>query len=251
MANQLVGTIPEFTVELDDWNVYYERLEQFFEVNEITPEKRSAFLISCIGSQAYKSLRDLCHPALPKDRPFEELCELLRKQFSPQVAIFRERTHFYNATQSVGENVTQWYGRLKKLSVDCKFGSNLEAILLDKFITGLRPGQVLDRLCEENETLRLEQALDIAINKECAVKESAYLAPPSAPHYAAGDLGLCGRCVCGGGGARRAPSENGSYCGDGQQQQAAAQARGKGRPRNRRRNRGGNADDHSEAGSRH
>uniref|UniRef100_A0A2M4A4E3 Retrotransposon gag domain-containing protein n=1 Tax=Anopheles triannulatus TaxID=58253 RepID=A0A2M4A4E3_9DIPT len=246
MANQLVGTIPEFTVELDDWNVYYERLEQFFEVNEITPEKRSAFLISCIGSQAYKSLRDLCHPALPKDRPFEELCELLRKQFSPQVAIFRERTHFYNATQSVGENVTQWYGRLKKLSVDCKFGSNLEAVLLDKFITGLRPGQVLDRLCEENETLRLEQALDIAINKECAVKESAYLAPPSAPHYAAGGITVnCGRCVCGG--ARGAPSEDGSYCGDGQQQ-AAAPARGKGRPRNRRRNRGGNADDHSQAG---
>ncbi|XP_050091998.1 uncharacterized protein LOC126575374 [Anopheles aquasalis] len=246
MANQLVGTIPEFTVELDDWNVYYERLEQFFEVNEIAPEKRSAFLISCIGSQAYKSLRDLCHPALPKDRPFEELCELLRKQFSPQVAIFRERTHFYNATQSVGENVTQWYGRLKKLSVDCKFGSNLEAVLLDKFITGLRPGQVLDRLCEENETLRLEQALDIAINKECAVKESAYLAPPTAPHYGAGGMPLaCGQCICGGG-ARGAPSEDGSYCGE---QAATAPARSKGRPRNRRRNRGGgNADDHSRAG---
>uniref|UniRef100_A0AAG5D920 Retrotransposon gag domain-containing protein n=1 Tax=Anopheles atroparvus TaxID=41427 RepID=A0AAG5D920_ANOAO len=173
MAAQLIGTIPEFIVNFDDWNVYSERLDQFFEVNEIPTEKRNAFLISSIGSDAYKSLRELCHPSLPKDRPFEELCELLRKQFSPQVAIFRERTHFYNATQNVGENVTQWYGRLKKLSVDCKFASNLEAVLLDKFITGLRPGQVLDRLCEENETLQLEQALDIAINKECAITSTS------------------------------------------------------------------------------
>ncbi|XP_052861106.1 uncharacterized protein LOC128268125 [Anopheles cruzii] len=238
-ASQLVGSIPEFVSELDDWNVYYERLEQFFEVNEIVSEKRTAFLISCIGSQAYKSLRDLCHPALPKDRPFDDLCELLRKQFSPQVAIFRERTHFYNATQSIGENVTQWYGRLKKLSVDCKFGNNLEAVLLDKFITGLRPGQVLDRLCEENESLRLEQALDIAVNKECAVKESAYLVPAAA---AAAPMMACGRCVCGGGGPA-APSEDGSYCGGGAQQAT----RGQGRTRNRKRNTGGQGRRNNEA----
>uniref|UniRef100_A0A182RAY6 Retrotrans_gag domain-containing protein n=1 Tax=Anopheles funestus TaxID=62324 RepID=A0A182RAY6_ANOFN len=224
-AAQLIGTIPEFYSSFDDWNVYYERLDQFFEVNEIVPEKRSAFLISCVGSQTYKTLRDLCHPSLPKDRPFDELCELLRKQFSPQVAIFRERTLFYNATQSVGENVTQWYGRLKKLSVDCKFGSNLEAILLDKFITGLRPGQVLDRLCEENETLRLEQALDIAINKECAVRETAYLNPAANPPA----TDTCARCTCRG---AVAPSEDGSNCDE------QPKGRGQGRNRNRRRNAG-------------
>lgn len=174
---QMIGTINEFNSILDDWNVYYERLEQFFEVNDVAEEKRSAFLISVIGADAYKSLRDLCHPYLPKDKPFESLCELLRKQFSPQVSIFRERVNYYNARQEYHENATQWYGRLKRLSVDCKFGSTLEPVLVDKFITGLRPGQVLDRLCEENETLKLEQALDIAVNKECAAKDNAY-----APH---------------------------------------------------------------------
>ncbi|XP_055602171.1 uncharacterized protein LOC129750967 [Uranotaenia lowii] len=172
MNSQMIGSISEFNSSYDDWNVYSERLEQFFEVNDVAPEKRSAFLISVIGADAYKSLRDLCHPTVPKDKPFEELCELLRKQFSPQVSIFRERAKFYNARQLTHETVIDWYGEIKKLSVDCKFGSNLDAVLLDKFITGLNPGQVLDRLCEEKETLKLEQALDIAINKECATKES-------------------------------------------------------------------------------
>jgi Retrotransposon gag protein len=171
MAQNLVGTIPNFVQGVDDWNTYAEILDQFFVVNNIEEEKKSAFLISCIGATTYKTLRDLCHPSLPKDRPFTELAEHLRKQFSPQVAIFRERTNFYNAQQLDGETVTGWYGRLKRLSVDCKFSDNLEAVLVDKFITGLRPGQILDRLCEENESLKLQQAVDIATNKESALKD--------------------------------------------------------------------------------
>ena len=154
--------------------MYVERLDQFFEVNEVPDTKKVAFLISVIGSDAYKSLRDLCHPELPKNKTFDELCEHLRRQFSPQVSIFRERAIFYQAEQEEWEKVVQWYGRLKKLSVDCKFGEYLESLLRDKFITGLRPGQILDRLCEESETVTLEQALDIAINKECALKVSEY-----------------------------------------------------------------------------
>lgn len=171
MSTQIVGTIPTFSQGNDDWKTYSEILDQFFIVNNVEDDKKSAFLISCIGSDTYKTLRDLCHPVLPKDKKFEDLSEILRKQFSPQVAIFRERTNFYNAKQNNAENVTSWYGRVKRLSVDCKFGDNLEAILLDKFITGLRVGQVLDRLCEENETLTLQQAVDIATNKECSLME--------------------------------------------------------------------------------
>ncbi|XP_065089239.1 circumsporozoite protein-like [Ochlerotatus camptorhynchus] len=195
---QMIGSISEYNNELDDWNVYYERLEQFFEVNDVPDEKRSAFLISVIGADAYKSLRDLCHPILPRDKPFEALCELLRKQFSPQISIFRERVKFYNARQEGYENVTQWYGRLKRLSVDCKFCGNLEGVLLDKFITGLRPGQVLDRLCEENQALKLEQALDIAVNKECAAKENAYL-PYRPPRCGVDQPPKFQKCLFGGG----------------------------------------------------
>jgi hypothetical protein len=168
----IIGSIPTFKQGCDDWKTYEEILDQFFVVNNVEDEKKSAFLIASIGSETYKTLRDLCHPVLPKDKTFDVLAEILRKQFSPQVAIFRERTNFYNARQSGNENVTNWYGRLKRLSVDCKFGDNLESILLDKFITGLRPGQVLDRLCEENETLTLQTAVDIASNKECSLKEA-------------------------------------------------------------------------------
>lgn len=176
----MIGSIPEFYANADDWNVYEERLEQFFEVNDIDDAKKGAFLISVIGANTYKILRDLCHPVIPKNKTYEELCALLRKQLSPQVAIFRERSNFYNAKQNQGETVTSWYGRLKSLAVNCKFGDTLESILLDKFITGLRSGTIMDRLCEENETLSLNQAVDIAINKESAIVEGMI---PAAYNY--------------------------------------------------------------------
>jgi hypothetical protein len=171
-SSGMIGVIPPFNSLDTDWNTYEEILEQFFIVNNVDDEKKPAFLISCVGPETYKTLRDLSNPILPKDRTFAELTEILRKQFSPQVAIFRERMSFYKANQLPGENATSWYGRIKKLSVDCKFGDNLEQILLDKFVTGLRTGQVLDRLCEENESLTLKQAVDIAVNKECSLRES-------------------------------------------------------------------------------
>lgn len=168
----LIGNIPEFYCGSDDWNVYSERLEQYFEVNDIPPEKKGALLISVVGNEAYKTLRDLCHPALPKEKSFDELCQLLHKQYAPQVSMFRERIKFYKAQQEQYENVSQWYARVKTLSVDCKFGDNLEAILMDRFISGLKNPLVLDRICEEDETLTLSKAIELAVNKESAVADS-------------------------------------------------------------------------------
>lgn len=170
----LIGNIPEFCCGVDDWNVYAERLDQFFEVNDIVDEKRSALLISVVGNDAYKTLRDLCHPSLPKTKPFDELCNLLKKQYSPQVSIFRERIKFYKAQQETYETVSQWYARLKTLSVDCKFGETLDGILLDRFISGLRNPLVLDRICEEDETMLLAKAIEIAVNKESSVADQPH-----------------------------------------------------------------------------
>ena len=61
--------------------------------------------------------------------------------------------------------------RVKNFSIYCKFGDRLEAILLDKLITGLKNGQVLDRLCEETEDITLQKALEIALHQESSIIE--------------------------------------------------------------------------------
>lgn len=169
----LFGEIPKFYSAHDDWQVFTERLEQFFEINDVVEEKKRAILLTSISDDVYKTLRDVCHPVLPKNKTFDELCELLNKQFVKKTSVFRERVTFYNAKQMRDETISSWFARIKKLSVDCKFGERFDDILLDRFISGLRSNAILERLCEEDEDkLTIQGAVEIAITKESAVKES-------------------------------------------------------------------------------
>lgn len=169
----LIGEIPKFDSRDDDWLVYTERLEQFFEINDVPDEKKKAILITSISDDVYKTLRDVCHPNLPKTKTFDELCELLNKQFVVKTSVFRERVTFYNAKQMNGESIANWFARIKKLSIDCKFGDRFDEILLDRFISGLRSPPILDRLCEEDEEkLTIQNAVEIAVTKESAIKET-------------------------------------------------------------------------------
>lgn len=162
----LIGELPVFYSGSSDWQVYTERLEQFFDVNDIAEDKKKALLLTSIGEDTYKTLRDVCHPVLPKNKTYNELIELLNKQYVVRTSVFRERVKFYTAKQYANEPISQWFARIKKLSVDCKFGNQFEAVLLDRFISGLRATPILDRLCEEEDTLTLQQAVEIATNKE-------------------------------------------------------------------------------------
>lgn len=168
-----LGELPRYNGDFDDWQVFLERLEQFFEINDVVEEKKKAILITSVNDQVYKTLRDVCHPELPKDKTFDELCDLLNKQFVVKTSVFRERYNFYNARQLSGETIANWFARLKKLSVDCKFGDRFDGILLDRFVSGLKKGLILDRLCEEDEEkLTLQSAVDLAITKESSMKDS-------------------------------------------------------------------------------
>lgn len=162
----LIGELPIFYSGASDWQVYTERLEQFFEVNDIAAEKKKALLLTSVGEDTYKTLRDVCHPLLPKNKTFDELIELLNKQFVVRTSVFRERVKFYTAKQYPNETIAFWFARIKKLSVDCRFGDRFDDVLLDRFISGLRSSAILDRLCEEDEDLTLQKAVEIATNKE-------------------------------------------------------------------------------------
>lgn len=169
----LIGDLPRFHGEYDDWLVFTERLEQFFEINDVVEEKKKAILITSISDQIYKTLKDLCFPVLPKEKTFNELCELLNKQYTIKTSVIRERYAFYNSKQMPGESIANWFARIKKLSIDCKFGERFDAILLDRFLSGLRPSPIFDRLCEEDEDkLTVQSAYEIAINKEISIKDN-------------------------------------------------------------------------------
>ncbi|KAJ8931657.1 hypothetical protein NQ314_015372 [Rhamnusium bicolor] len=160
-----IGKVPEYN-STEDFSLYLERLEQYFIANFIDEDRKVAVLLTVIGSHTYRILRDLCDPVLPKNKSFDELCGLLKRQFSPRVSTFRKRIEFYEARQNATESINEWYARIKNLAIPCSFGNLLEEILKDKFITGLKKGKILDRLCEEEATKKVQELLEIAVKKE-------------------------------------------------------------------------------------
>ncbi|XP_035912054.1 sarcoplasmic reticulum histidine-rich calcium-binding protein-like [Anopheles stephensi] len=173
MAKKTPTILPEFHGETDDWNVYQEILDEFFRANGITGKDRVPVLISVIGKATYGTLRSLCHPKAAKDMSYEELCSALARQFIPEIAIFRHRAQFYRAEQQRGESVKEWYARLKSLSMECKFNSSLlEPLMIDRFVIGLLPGPVKNRLHEEpaENLTDIDDVVTMAASKEADLR---------------------------------------------------------------------------------
>lgn len=96
----------------------------------------------------------------------KELCDILRKHYSPRISVYKE------LRQNRGETINQWYARIKKGAVQCEFGNELEGRLKDQFITGMREGKILDRIFDESSTVTLRDIFDIALKKEAAIAVS-------------------------------------------------------------------------------
>ncbi|KAJ8914896.1 hypothetical protein NQ315_016048 [Exocentrus adspersus] len=129
-------------------------------------------LLSLTGGGAYKILRDLSYPNKPNEKTYDALCDILSQQFASQASVWRERLKFYAAQQETGEKLADFYARIKSLSVNCKFGANLDSILKDRLMSGLRSGKILDRLCEEEITKSLNDMVRLGMQKESETHQS-------------------------------------------------------------------------------
>ena len=162
----LIGQLPDFWMG-NEFNVYKERLDEFFEANDIPESKRNAILINSIGNDAYKILKEICGATLPKNKPYEELCELLEVRFKP--ATFKDRVGFYTAKQNEGESIRHWYNRLKDMVKEAKFDNcynGYEALMLDIFVTGMRPGKIQDALLQKSTNTPIAEIYDLALTME-------------------------------------------------------------------------------------
>ncbi|KAJ8915498.1 hypothetical protein NQ315_012379 [Exocentrus adspersus] len=162
----------EFHSDVEEFTIYAERLEQHFAANDINVEKvKVGVLLSSIGPNTYKLLRDLCFPSLPKDKSYAELCKLLSTQYGSQISVWRERKKFYEIHQASDEPIADYYARVRSAAINCKFGSDLSQILVHKFVCGLNNSKVLDRICEEKESVSLEDMVALALKVESAARE--------------------------------------------------------------------------------
>ena len=135
-----------------DFTDYSKRLNSYFVANDIgqvtadasdtakreVDKRKVAVTISLIGKQTYSTLKDLCLPNLPAEKTYDQLTEILKGYYKPKVLEVNvaESYRFHHTLQSENETVTEYANKLKRLAVNCNFGTYLTRALRDQFVGG-------------------------------------------------------------------------------------------------------------------
>ncbi|XP_058796647.1 uncharacterized protein K02A2.6-like [Phymastichus coffea] len=160
----------EFCLEKGDWDTFIERLENYFDAKDVPEAKRVPVFLMRLDNEAYKLIRDLCAPAKPKDKSFDELKDLFEQHLNPAPSEVMERHNFHQARQQQTESVADFAARLKKLAVFCNFKDVKEA-LRDQFVCGLRDTDTKIELFKKKD-LTYDIAKSEALARERAVENA-------------------------------------------------------------------------------
>ena len=91
------GQIQEFCPEIESIEAYIERVELYFEANNIDADRRVAVFLSVIGGKNYTLLRNLLSPEKPSAKTLAELTAVLKRHFAPKRVVIAERFRFLSA----------------------------------------------------------------------------------------------------------------------------------------------------------
>lgn len=170
----LIGTITAFDATEESWSSYVERLEIFFDANDIKEEKKISTLLTVMGLKTYNLVKNLCAPDKPAAKKYEEVVQLVEKHLSPKPSFITERYKFSLRNQREHETISDYIVQLKELSLFCEFKENLPDYLRDRLVSGIRNDAIKKRLLGETD-LTFEKAVSIATSMEMADREAATL----------------------------------------------------------------------------
>ncbi|XP_061708233.1 uncharacterized protein K02A2.6-like [Cydia pomonella] len=168
-----IGKIGAFDVHKDNWDLYVERLGQYFVVNDVKPAVQVATLITVMGSEAYELMANLCSPDKPSTKEFDDLVAVMKKHLQPTRSTMAERFKFRQRTQRSDETIAEYTAELKKLTKDCDFQeASLKENLRDRFVCGIRNDSIRQKLFTE-DNLTFERAFKMAVAMEAAESHAA------------------------------------------------------------------------------
>lgn len=146
---------------------YQARLNFFLEANGITePERKRAVFFSVCSAATFDLARSLLSPAAPDTKTLTQILAVLKDHFAPQPSEIVCRNAFYKRNQGPGESVSVFMAELRRLAQNCNF-ANLEEMLRDRLVCGLRNDKVQNRLFAMKK-LTFKIALEEALAAEAA-----------------------------------------------------------------------------------
>ncbi|XP_068756086.1 uncharacterized protein [Montipora capricornis] len=164
------GKLEEFDRNSDTWELCIERFNFYFEANKIGGEGnrlklRRGILLSSVGKKTYKLMCDLLAPEKPGDKPYAELCTIVKNHFNPKTSESEQRHKLNNPFRSNGESISDFVAALQHLAEYCNVGGSLENMLRERLVSGVNNEKIQSCLLSEGE-LTFKKAFEIALSLE-------------------------------------------------------------------------------------
>lgn len=86
----------------------------------------------------------------------------------PNEEVLRNRKIFYTITKGIEESIVDWFKRIQNSVNGCDFGEQHDAMLIDKFISGLSDDLITK--FTKTRTLTTNQLLSIAASSKASVQ---------------------------------------------------------------------------------
>ena len=167
------GFIGEFSEGKETWSMYIDRLEQYFEANELTdPDRKRAILNSVVGAETYQLITRLLAPRKPKDATFEEITTAVQNHCCPTTSVIVERFKFNSRFRRPGESVANYVAELRGLAQKCDFGTSLQEMLRDRIVCGVNDDRIQKNLLAQGDKLDFKKALEMATTMELAEQQA-------------------------------------------------------------------------------
>lgn len=176
-----LGFLNEFSMG-DDWNIWYERFEQFVDTNDVGETKKVGLFLTLLGNDGYKLIRSLSTPHLPKTKSLNDLQTIMSQHLKPKPSIITERFKFKECRKKSEQSINQFVANLKFLATDCEFEGSLDDAMRDQFVWGLREVSIQRKLLGE-KNLTYVRALEIACGMEAARKDTGEMNRSEAIHF--------------------------------------------------------------------
>ena len=104
----------------------------------------------------------------------DEIIDTLKAHYGPAPSKRVQRYHFNNRTQGAAESINQYVAELRRLAQHCQFGTQLDDMLCDRVIVGVRDDDLRRKLLAQPDT-GLQKIQQIAIAHETAARDASAL----------------------------------------------------------------------------
>ncbi|XP_069134210.1 uncharacterized protein [Argopecten irradians] len=165
-----IGNIGQFDEAVETWESYTERVELYFTANGVSNDLKVVSFLSVIGRKTYSLLKSIAAPGKPVELTYAQILQFLNGQPS----VIAERFRFHKRDQRQDEGIMSHVAEIRKLSLHCNFGDNLNDTQRDRLVCGINTENIQKRLLSER-TLTLDKVIALAVAMKTASKDAVEL----------------------------------------------------------------------------